>query len=302
MKPLFLHGPSPTIRVIVFGILSIMLMTVDHRWRYFDTLRGYLAFFVYPVRYLVDLPVSGAQHLSESLATRGRLLEENRILRQENLLLQVRQQRHDDLQRENGRLRELLNSARDISEQVLSAEVLAIDPEPFTRKMIINKGLYHDVVPGLPLLDAHGVLGQVVQVDMYSSTVTLITDPSHALPVRVERTGARAVVEGTGQDDLLSLLYLPNNAEIRAGDKLVTSGLGGKFPPGYPVGTVLEVTLNTGQPYAQALAKPSALLDRNQEILLVWPIDYYRQQQAAGNPLLHEVVGPPSPFTGDMRR
>lgn len=246
-------------------------MFADHHGHYLRALRQHLAFLVYPIQYVMDLPVAGAQWLSESLSSRGRLLGENERLRRENLILRAQLQRYEDLRKENTRLRNLLNSSKKISHDVLIAEVLAVDPDPFSRKMVINKGLQHGVNPGLPLLDAQGVLGQVLHVSAYSSTVMLITDPGHAVPVRVERTGLRAIAEGSGQDNLLSLLHLPNNAEIRAGDVLVTSGLGGKFPAGYPVGTVLEVSLNMGQPYAEAVARPFALLDRNQEILLVWP-------------------------------
>jgi rod shape-determining protein MreC len=271
IKPLFLQQPSPTLRVVIFAIVSIVLMTLDHRYRYFDLLRARLAFMLSPIEYLVDAPVTAAQWVSTSLQERGRLLSENASLREQNLMLQARLQRFDDLQNENNRLRLLLGSSVKISKRMLVAEVMAIDLDPFNRRMVINKGQSHGVEAGLPLLDAQGVLGQIAHVSAYSSTVILITDPAHALPVQVARTGLRTLAEGTGADNFLALLYLPNNVELQIGDIVVTSGLGGTFPAGYPVGTVAEIKADDDESYTQALVKPYSLLDRNRELVLIWP-------------------------------
>lgn len=246
-------------------------MVTDHRGRYLDEIRSYLSAAVYPLQYIVHLPVEMQRWLSFSLSQRIQLERDNARLREENLYLRIRLQRFSDLQNENTRLRHLLKSTQRLSHKVLIADVIAVELDPFTHKMLINKGQRNGVYVGLPVLDAHGVLGQVVHTGPLSSTTMLITDPSHAIPVQVERTGLRTIAVGTGADHRLELLYLPNTSEIRTGDVLKTTGLGGKFPPGYPVGTVIQVEQDVGQPYAHALAEPSALLDRNREVLLVWP-------------------------------
>jgi len=247
------------------------MMTVDHRLDYLKTTRTYLALAVSPLQYVVSFPIAGAQWLSRSFAQRTRLLEENKQMRDDNLILKMRLQRFEDLQRENERLRSLLESSKKISERVLIAEVMAVDLDPYARKMLINKGEYQGVEKSLPLLDAQGVMGQVIETGLFSSTAMLITDPAHALPVQVKRSGLHTVVAGTGAANSLALLYLSNTAEIRVGDELVTSGLGGVFPAGYPVGIVTEVSRDVGKPFAEAKAKPSALLDHNRDVLIIWP-------------------------------
>lgn len=235
-----------------------------------DTLRAQLAVPVYGLQYLVDLPSHLAQNIAEAAQSRQKLLAENADLRQKNLILQASLQKFHDLQAENERLRQLLDSSQRVGDRVLIAEVLAVEVDPFARKMIINKGTRHGVREGQALLDAHGVMGQVTKASLNNSNVMLITDPEHALPVQIARTGLRTIAVGLGAINRLTLLYLPNNADIQKGDRLITSGLGGEFPPGYPVGTVVEVNLDIGQPYAQVQAMPSALLERNREVLLVW--------------------------------
>lgn len=263
-------------------------MVVDHRQHYLDSLRSSLAGLMYPLQYVVHLPVEMERWLSFSLNQRSQLMGENARLREENLFLRIRLQRFSDLQNENVRLRHLLESTQRLSHKVLIADVIAVELDPFTRKMLINKGSRNDVQPGLPVLDARGVLGQVVHVNPLSSTAMLITDPAHSVPVQVERTGLRTIAVGTGADNRLELLYLPNTTEIRAGDLLLTTGLGGKFPPGYPVGTVIKVEQDVGQPYAQAYAEPSALLERNREVLLVWPELVEQNLEEDGAPAAQE--------------
>jgi rod shape-determining protein MreC len=274
MKPLFIQGRSLTFQVVISVCLSIGLMTLDHRLEHLKIARIYLSALIYPIQYLVDLPVKASQWLSTSFSTRMQLLEENAQLKEHNLRLQVTLQKFEDLRHENERLRRLLGSSVKTGERVQVAEVLAVDLDPSSpRKISINKGRKQGVFEGQPLLDAQGVIGQVVHVGLVSSTVMLITDPDHALPVQVIRTGLRIVAAGMGAVNRLKLEYLPNtgiNAGIKVGDLLVTSGRGDQFPPGYPVGTVVEVNPDIGQPYAQAQAEPKALLERNREVLLVW--------------------------------
>jgi rod shape-determining protein MreC len=282
MKPLFKKGPSAILRVVLLSILSLALMMLDHRSGYLHYIRAYLAVAVYPIEYVVTFPVKTGQWLSANFGPRWTLIEQNAKLREENLSLRFMLQKFEDLKTENDRLRSLLDSATKITEdKVLVAEVLAMDLDPFTRKIKINKGSQHGVFEGQPVLDAQGVMGQVTRVSALSSVVMLVTDPNHALPVQVIRNGQRTIAVGMGAINRLALSYIPNNSankgDIIIGDVLVTSGIGGQFPSGYPVGKVVEVNLDIGQPYAQVQAIPSASLERNREVLLVWthlqPID-----------------------------
>ncbi|ALG69167.2 rod shape-determining protein MreC [Beggiatoa leptomitoformis] len=273
MNPLFIQGYSPSFRVFVFVTVSLVLMTVDHRLHYLKSVRSHLSVVVYPLQYLVDFPVKASHWLSQGFGSRLQLLSENSSLREENLRLRFTLQKLQDLKNENERLRSLLGATTQFTEKVLVAEVLAVDLDPFTRRMLIDKGSEQGVFDGQPLLDARGVMGQIVNVGPFSSTLMLITDPNHALPVQVERSGLRTIAVGMGAVNRLELLYLPNNSDIVVGDKLVTSGLGGQFPPGYPVGEVVEVNPDIARPYAQVQAIPHALLERNREVLLIWNIE-----------------------------
>lgn len=279
MRPATLKEKPLTLKVIVFMLASISLMFADYHLGNLQTvkmIRAHLAVVVYPVQYLVDLPVKMGRWLSRTITSRIQLLEENTQLHQENLRLQFTLQKFEDLKRENERLRRLLGSPVKFGERVMVAEVMAVDTDPYSRnsrKMKINKGSHHGVFEGQPVLDAQGVMGQVSLVEPFSSTVMLLTDPEHELPVQVVRTGLRTVAKGMGPVNRLSLLYLPNigiNAGIKVGDLVVTSGLGQQFPKGYPVGTVIEVNPDIGKSHAQVHAIPRAALERNQEVLLVW--------------------------------
>jgi len=270
VQPLFTQGRASALQTVLLCLISLGLMTVDHRFDYLRTARYYLSLVVYPLEYVIHFPVKAGYWLSTNLATQYHLIQENAKLHEENLLLRVSLQRLDDLYSENNRLRELLGSSKKVGERVSIAEVLAVDLDPDARKIRINKGTHHGVFEGQPLVDAQGVMGQVVHTDLLSSVVMLITDPSHALPLQFVRTGLRTIAVGLGTLNQLDLLYLPNNAPITIGDLLVTSGFGEKFPVGYPVGRVVEFKTDVGQPYAQVRAVPSARLERNREVLLVW--------------------------------
>jgi len=244
-------------------------MVTDHQKDYLTGLRTTLSVVLYPIQAAVDLPRSGGNWLKETFSSRQQLQEENASMRAQNLLLQSRLQKYDSLLAENNRLRELLDSSSKVNENVLIAEILSIDLEPFTRRIVINKGDVEGVFLEQPLLDANGVLGQVVSIGAFSSTAMLITDPSHALPVQSLRTGARAIAIGVATDNQLKLNHIPNNADIKIGDVLVTSGLGGRFPVGYPVGTITDFVIDPSQPFAKVSAKPTADIEHVREVLLV---------------------------------
>ncbi len=248
-------------------------MTADHKGRHLESLRGVLATIVYPLQYAVDLPIQVGTWLAESVTSRSELLDENYRLRRESLRIHSRLEKYAELEAENRRLRSLLDSSIKVGDRVLIAELLSVDMDPFARRIVLNKGSRDGVFPGQSLIDSNGVMGQVVQAGPFSSNALLITDPSHALPVQVHRSGYRAVAVGTGPQNLLELLHIPNNADLRVGDLLVTSGLGGRFPSGYPVGHIISVERDRGRPFASVKVEPTAKLERNREVLLVWPAE-----------------------------
>ena len=269
-KPLFERGPSVLARVVVVAVLSVVLMTADHRGRHVDAMRSLLATLVYPLQYAIDLPIRGGNWLADNLSSRRTLMHENERLRRENFSAQSRLERYAELEAENQRLRELLDSAARVGVQVLIAERLAVDLDPYSRRIVLNKGIRDGVQVGQSLIDANGIMGQVVEAGPFSSSAVLITDPSHALPVQVRRSGLLGVAVGTGPLDQLELTHVPINADVLVGDVLITSGLGGRFPSGYPVGRVVSVSRDSGRPFAQVTVESSADLERNREVLLVW--------------------------------
>ncbi|MGV6826466.1 MAG: rod shape-determining protein MreC, partial [bacterium] len=226
-----------------------------------------------PVMFVADLPANIGFFGSEMLQSREQLGEDREALYQENLKLRVQLQQYEALKRENARLRDLLGSSFKIDNRVLVAELSSVDLDPYRQQVTIKKGSASGVFKGQAVLDSHAVMGQVVDVNPMESRVLLITDATHAIPVQVLRNGLRTVAAGTGQMNRLVAPYLPNDADIQAGDQLVTSGLGGKFPPGYPVATVSEVRREPGKPFSTVIAKPLAELDRSREVMLVWEIE-----------------------------
>ena len=271
MQPLFMRGPSVTLRTLFLIIASIMIMTADHRWHHLQSLRGVIeSYLIYPLRYMVNLPADFAGWVDESLSSHQRLLDENRELREQQLRAQVSLQKLSILEKENERLRKMLSARPKVGELVLVAELLSIDLDPYRQQVVLNKGRSEEVYLGQPIIDAWGVMGQVIHVGSYSSVAMLISDPSHAIPVQVNRNGLRSTAFGTGHAGLLELRYIPHNAEIEIGDLIVTSGLGARFPPNYPVGRITEIERPAGETFARVVAEPVAHLDRSREVLLVW--------------------------------
>ena len=254
-------------------ILSILLMVLDHKFHQTEALRSALSVLAYPLQALADLPANASTWLSKNTQGRETLQQDNQKLHKENLKLRAKLQLYDALRAENERLRDLLGSSYKIGNRILVAELSSMDLDPFRHQVIIKKGSNSGVYEGQAALDAHAVMGQVIHVTPLNATVLLITDPHHSLPVQVLRNGLRTIATGAGQINQLELPYLPNNADIREGDLLVTSGMGKKFPPGYPVAKVSQVIREPGKAFATVIAEPQARLDRTQEVLLVWEID-----------------------------
>ncbi len=274
MKTVFHRSKQAlNLRFLIFIVASIILMFADHRLDYLRIVRTHLLGLVYPIQYLVNLPFKTSQWLSMTASNRFLLIEEIQRLRADKRQLQVTLQKFDTLKSENERLRRLLGSPLKVGERVQMADVLAVDLEHSTRKIMINKGKNDGVIVNQAVIDAQGVIGQVIHVGLFSSTVMLITDPEHELPVQVVRTGLRTVAKGMGAVNRLSLLGISNtglNTGIKVGDLIVTSSAGEKFPKDYPVGTVVEATPDIGQPFASVQALPRGVLERNSEVLLVW--------------------------------
>jgi len=257
-------------RFLLFSVVSLALMVLDHRDDHLSRLRQAYSVLVYPIQMSVNLPFKTWQWASISLADRAALLSENAELKAEQLNYNVRLQRMAALEAENTRLRAILDSSARVGDRVLVAQILAVDLDPYRQRFWINRGLGDGVFVGQALLDANGVAGQIVRVEPFTSEAVLISDADHAVPVSVNRNGLRTIVVGTGDSGRLSLPYLTNSADILPGDLLVSSGLGGVFPSGYPVGWVLDVHRRPGQSFAEVIAEPAAELDRDREVLLVW--------------------------------
>ncbi len=249
-------------------------MVIDHQKDYLAAVRSTLSAVVYPIQYVVNLPFDAAEWVSDSLVTRQSLIEENERLKQDQLLFSSKLQRYEILEAENQRLRELLESSFRLNDKVLVAELIEVHLQSFKRQVVINKGKREGAYDGQPIVDASGIMGQIVHVGPFSSTVLLITDPNHALPVQINRNGLRAIAVGAGQSDKLILEHLPNNADIKVGDLIISSGLGRRFPSGYPVGQIEKITLDPGEPFAKVVINPSAQLSKSREVLMVWPYEH----------------------------
>lgn len=222
----------------------------------------------------------------------GELLGWKEELHRENLLLKARLQQFEALEAENARLRDLLGSSLDVSERVLIAEIMAVELAPYRQQVMVNKGTNSGVFVGQPVLDANAVMGQVIRANPLSSVVLLITDADHALPVEINRNGLRTIAAGTGLSQDLDLLYIPKNADIQVGDLLVTSGMDGRFPSGYPVARVKTVRQDPDNPFTTVIAEPTARLDRSREVLLVWNLSQTSRQQALAAEAMPSLESP----------
>jgi rod shape-determining protein MreC len=258
------------VRLLVLAVLSVALMVVDARFTLLKPVRSQMSLVLMESYWITDLPQRLWQGVASQFGSRTELVAENEKLKTENLLLQGRLQKLAALTEQNVRLRELLNSSALVNEKVEVAELIGMDPNPFTHRIVINKGERDGVVLGQPVLDARGLMGQVVELMPYTSRVLLLTDTTHSIPVQVNRNGLRAIASGTGNPERLELRHVADTADIKEGDLLVSSGLGQRFPAGYPVATVKEVIHDSGQPFAIVRAVPTAALNRSRYLLLVF--------------------------------
>ncbi|KFN43726.1 hypothetical protein N789_10655 [Arenimonas oryziterrae DSM 21050 = YC6267] len=255
--------------MMAYLALAIGLMVADHRGQYGQQIRARMAWLTEPMWWLASAPSRAFTASREGLALRGQMQEDNARLRRELEISSARLNRLNAVAEENLRLRELLGGTRGYRLNVQMAGVLDIDLDPYRQRLVLDAGSNTGVRVGQALIDSGGVLGQVIEVGPRRSTALLLTDPDHAVPVQVVRTGLRAIAYGMGRTDRLNLPNIPQSADIRVGDLLVTSGIGGRFPAGFPVGTIAELNPDATRLFVVAQAQPAAHFERGLEVLLV---------------------------------
>jgi rod shape-determining protein MreC len=263
------RSASPAFRLILLVILSVTLMVLDHQNQHLIGVRKILSVALQPIQALVSAPSSIGRNVAKTVASRSDLRAENLRLRQEALVVNARLQRMTALEAENARLRALLDSTARVDDNILIAEIVSVDMNPFRNTIVINKGGRDGAYVGQAVIDADGIVGQITRDRHFSSEAMLVTDIDHAIPVELARNRLRTIAVGSGEQKQLSLPFLPVSADVRDGDILISSGLGGTFPPGYPVGVVRAIRSVTGQPFLEVDAEPAAALNRIREVLLI---------------------------------
>lgn len=273
MNEVFARGPSLLTRLCLVLILSAGAMVIDTKVENISTLRTYLTSFVSPLQYIADLPGALLDWSASRFTSRQTMLEENERLTSQITLMNEKLQRFVVLEEENRSLRKILDAPMRSEMHRMIAELMAVDNNPYSHQIVINKGAIDDVFEGQSVLDDTGIVGQVVEVGTTNSRVLLISDIIHAIPVRNSRNDIRMIASGTGVLNELSLNHVAHSGDIQEGDLLVSSGLGNIFPEGYPVGTVNKIVRDESKPFASITATPSAQLDRLKYLLLLWPAD-----------------------------
>lgn len=292
--PLFGEGGASTIRLITYLALAVIVMVVDNHGHWLEKARSKASLLIEPIYRVAALPSDVARSVGTAVTSQQHLIDENRDLRQSLLLAQVRLNRLNTLSDQNRRLQGLLEAQKRLGMSVQLARLVDIDLDPSRRRIVIDAGSNQGASVGQPVIDAFGLLGQLVEVLPNTSVAMLVTDPSHAVPVTIERTGLRTIAVGNKQSgDLLELSNIPTSADVQVGDKLITSGLGGRFPAGFPVGEIREVSNDRTGMFASALAQPAAHIHRSSEVLLLHDLP-----QPYGPPAPIEQDGPPSDLAG----
>lgn len=251
-------------------MLSAILIVADARFNQVTPVRSAIGTGLAPVHWLGNAPSRFSDWVASLFTTRDDLQGENEALRARLLILERRALKYAALASENNELRKLMNSSEVLDDRVIVGEIVAVSPDPFSHEVVINKGSRDGVVVGQAILDANGLMGQVQQTSSFTSRVLLVSDSSHAVPVEVVRNGLRAILLGNGDASALELVHVPDTADIREGDLLVSSGLGGRFPKGYPVAEVDQIAKEPGEPFVKILATPMAQLNRSRLVLVVF--------------------------------
>lgn len=265
----FVRGPSPFARLAFFSVLSLALMASDSRLQYLASMRQSLQTLLHPLQLLANAPTQLYLNTTEYFSMHDTLLSENQQLKKRDLMQSIALQKLNLLALENAHMRELLAAQAALKESSVAAEILHVGRDPFTRKVLINRGQNHKILPGMAVVDAAGVIGQVTRVYPLSSEVTLITDTSLAMPVQIERNGLRAIAFGHGRDSTVDLPYLPANVDIQRGDRLVTSGIDGVYPAGLAVATVKQIIRAPDTPFARIVCWPAGGVENHRQVLVV---------------------------------
>jgi rod shape-determining protein MreC len=269
-RPIIGRGPPLGATFLTLAVASVALMVADKRYNQLEQVREWLSSAAYPVQVAVDLPFRAWDWVTGSFADRSRLRQENLELTARLRLANLQLQRFAALEDENRRLRDMRENSAGVADRVLVASILNVDLDPFRHRVLVDKGAREGVFKGQAVLDAEGIFGQVAQVHAETAEVILITDAEHAIPVQSNRSGLRTIAVGTGDSGRLSLPFVTGESDLKAGDLLISTGIGGVFPRGYPVAEVTRVDRTPAATFALVDARPTARLDRNREVLLVW--------------------------------
>ncbi len=297
------RGGSVGFRFTLYAIASIVVMFLDQREGWLERARFVLQAASYPLQLAVSSPTAAWSWLQESFTTRDALRNENNKLRLQQRDILLRSMRFEELARENAQLRGLRDALPPVADHWLVSEVVNVQLNSLRQRVLLNRGTANGVFKGQAVLDEKGLLGQTLHVGPWSAEVILITDPEHAVPVQVERNGLRTIAVGAGDTASLALPYLPANADVKSGDLLVTSGLGGVFPAGYPVARIAEVHRDAVQPLAQVRAVPLGRVELDREVMLVWfrpehpaaPGSATMADSKSGNAAIQPQLTPPKP-------
>ena len=269
-RPIIGRGPPLGATFLTLALASVALMVADKRYNQLEEVREWLSAAAYPVQAAVDLPFRAWDWVTDSFADRSRLREENLELTARLRLANLQLQRFAALEDENRRLRDMRENSAGVADRVLVASIMNVDLDPFRHRVLVDKGARDGVFKGQAVLDAEGIFGQVAQVHAETAEVILISDAEHAIPVQSNRSGLRTIAVGTGDSDRLSLPFVTVESDLKVGDLLISTGIGGVFPRGYPVAEVTRVDRTAAATFALVDARPTARLDRNREVLLVW--------------------------------
>ena len=269
MNPIFNQGTSPAQRLVFVLMCSAALIFFDHKMASFETARGFLQSLVSPLQYMANAPKQLMTWASENIVVRQQLMTENQAFREKELFFHEQAMELNIVKSENERLRSLLSSPVRGEINKMFAEILSVDSDPYSHQVLIDRGANDGVYEGQPVLDERGIVGQILHAGVSNSRVILMTDISHAIPVRVQRNGLRFIASGSGQIDRLIHNFVPHSADVKEGDLLVTSGLGGKFPEGYPVARIVHVQTDESREFATIFSQPVALIDRLRYLLLL---------------------------------
>lgn len=283
MNTIFARGPSLSSRLFLSLTISVVLIFVDHKLDGFASTKVYLNSFLSPIQYMASLPEQLLSASASRFTSHQKLLEENQQLTLQATLMNEQLQRFKLLQKENERLRVLLGSPVRRDAQKMVAELMAVDNNPFSHQIVVDKGAIHGVYEGQTVIDDNGIVGQIMEVGTTNSRVLLISDVTHAIPLRIARNNVRLIANGSGQLQEMFLEHVPHSSDIRVGDILVTSGLGNVFPEGYPAAKITSIVRDESRPFAQVQAEPLAQLDRLKYLLLLWPSNAPQQPVFTGD-------------------